>query len=94
MQFNVPQFIEIEDKILGPLTLKQFLLFLGAGLLLLFLWYIFKLWVVIIVGLPLILFLAASVFVKINGRSFFTYALSWLKYWAGPKVYIWKRKEN
>jgi len=27
MQFQVPQFIEIEDKIFGPLTLKQFLYF-------------------------------------------------------------------
>jgi len=94
MQFNVPQFIEIEDKILGPLTLKQFLLFLGAALVLIFLWYVFKLGVVIIVGLPLILFLAAGVFIKIHGRSFFTYVLSWFKYWASPKVYVWRRKEN
>jgi len=93
MQFNVPQFIEIEDKILGPLTLKQFLLFLGAALVLIFLWYLFRLAVVIIVGVPLLLFLGAGVFIKINGRSFFIYILSWFKFWASPRVYVWRRKQ-
>jgi hypothetical protein len=31
MQFRVPQFIDIEDKILGPLTWGQFAYCLGAG---------------------------------------------------------------
>lgn len=94
MQFNVPQFTDIEDKVLGPLTMKQFLLFLGGGLALLFLWYLLSLWVVIIVGIPLIGFLLASVFVKINGRPFTTYFFSWVKFLTNPKVYIWKRKEK
>ncbi len=94
MQFNVPQFTDIEDKVLGPLTMKQFLLFLGGALLLLFLWYLLSLWAVIIVGIPLIGFLLASVFVKINGRPFTSFFFSWVKYLTNPKVYIWKRKEK
>ena len=31
MQFRVPQFIDIEDKVIGPLTLKQFAYVLGAA---------------------------------------------------------------
>ena len=31
MQFQVPQFIEIEDKIFGPLTFKQFIYLAGGG---------------------------------------------------------------
>lgn len=31
MQFQVPQFIEVEDKIFGPLTFRQFI-YLGGGL--------------------------------------------------------------
>ena len=30
MQFQVPQFIEIEDKIFGPLTFKQFIYLAGG----------------------------------------------------------------
>lgn len=92
MQFNVPQFIEVEDKIFGPLTLKQFLMFLGGGLVILFLWYLFSLWVVIVVAIPLVGFLAASVFIKINGRSFLTFFSSWIKYFFNPRTYVWKRK--
>ena len=33
MMFSVPQFIDVEDKIIGPLTLKQFIYLAGgAGL--------------------------------------------------------------
>jgi len=94
MQYNDPQFTDVEDKILGPLTMKQFLLFLGGALLLLFVWYLFSLWMVIIIGLPLAGFLAASVFVKINGRSFTTFFFSWVKFLTNPRIYIWKRKET
>ena len=31
MRFQVPQFIEVEDKIFGPLTLKQFIYVFGGG---------------------------------------------------------------
>ncbi len=31
MQFPVPQFTEVEDKIIGPLTLKQFGIIFGVG---------------------------------------------------------------
>lgn len=31
MRFHVPQFIEKESKLIGPLTLRQFLWFLGGG---------------------------------------------------------------
>lgn len=92
MQFNVPQFTDIEDKVIGPLSMKQFLMFLGGGLLLLIVWYLSSLLAVIIIGLPLVGFLAASVFVKINGRSFFTFFSSWVKYLTSPRIYVWKRK--
>ena len=31
MRFQVPQFIDIEDKIFGPLTFKQFVYLAGGG---------------------------------------------------------------
>ena len=32
MQYPVPQFTEVEDKIIGPLSLKQFGIIFGAGI--------------------------------------------------------------
>lgn len=92
MQFNVPQFVDVEDKILGPLTLKQFLLALAGGIGLLLLWYFFKLWIVIIIGIPLLLLLVAAIFIKINGRPFFNFLTAFINYWIKPKIFIWKRK--
>ena len=93
MQFVVPQFIEIEDKIIGPLTMKQFMMLLGVGVLLLFLWYFFALWFVLLLGGPLVLFIMAVIFIKINGRPFWNYFTSFVKYISQPKIYIWKSKK-
>ena len=41
MQFAVPQFTDVEDKLIGPLTLKQFLMMLATGGVLLFFWSLF-----------------------------------------------------
>jgi len=35
MQFPVPQFIDVEDKIIGPFTLKQFGFIFGGGIIIL-----------------------------------------------------------
>jgi len=92
MRFNVPQFIEVEDKIFGPLTLKQFFMVIGAGILLFFLWYFFKLWFVFLFGIPLIGILVAEFFIKINGRPLHQVIAAWFSYISKPRIYIWKRK--
>ena len=38
MKFQVPQFTDVEDKIFGPLTLKQFVYIAGGGGLSFLLW--------------------------------------------------------
>lgn len=91
MNFNVPQFIDIEDTILGPLTLKQFLLLIGGGAVVALLWWAFKLWFVILIGGPLIAAILASIFVKINGRSLPAIFSAWLGFHTKPKFYIWKK---
>lgn len=92
MQFNVPQFIDVEDKIFGPLTFKQFFLVIGGVLLLIFMWYFFELWFIITVGGPIILAIVASVFIKINDRPLFTIFMAWANYFIKPRVFIWRRK--
>lgn len=92
MHFNVPQFIEVEDKIIGPLTLKQFFLSMGAVFVIVILWYSFKLWFVIIIGGPLVLAIAASIFIKINGRPLTTVFMAWFNYMINPRTYTWKKK--
>ncbi len=92
MQFNIPQFIEVEDKIIGPLTLKQ-ALYLGGGIGLLFmLWFFLKLSAFIIVAIPIGILCGALAFYKVNGRPFISFLASLLKYLRKPRLYLWKKK--
>ena len=91
MQFQVPQFIDIEDKIFGPLTAKQFFYILGGGALI-FLMYVFlQLWLVIFLGLPVVAFSAALAFFKINGQPFIKIVGSALTFASSSRLYLWKR---
>jgi len=90
MQFQVPQFIETEDKIIGPLTLKQFGFIGGAALAvgLLFLVLEFLLWILIAIIFGALAAMLA--FGKVNGRPMLTYVSAfWATLWK-PKLYVFK----
>lgn len=96
MQFQVPQFIEVEDKIFGPLTFKQFIYVMGGAGLSYLLWRILPIY---LAG-PLILCvggLAASLaFLQWNGRPFILALESAFYYLLHTKLYLWnnERKER
>ncbi len=90
-QFIVPQFIEVEDKIFGPITVRQFLIIL-CGSLLEFLAYRFadfQLFVVLtaLIGGATLLF----AFVRINGQTFHYFLLNLFQTLRKPSVRIWRK---
>jgi len=89
MQFQVPQFIDIEDKIFGPLTLKQFLYLAGAGALSFILFFALETPVWIGVTLILLIIAGALAFIKYNGRSMLATAGFLFRYLWFPKFYLW-----
>ncbi len=88
MQYQVPQFIETEDRIIGPLTLKQFLYLAFAAAVLFVFWFIFNIYIWILVAIPVSAAAAAFAFVKINDRPFAYYFLAFVRYFTIPKLYI------
>lgn len=91
MQFKVPQFIDVEDKLFGPFTFKEFVYLAGgAGLI----YVIYKL-VFIWIAIPLIIFVAAFsaalTFYKINNKPFIYYVQAGITYSLKSKLYIWKQ---
>ena len=95
MRFQVPQFIEVEDKIFGPLTLKQFIYLLGGGGLSFIVYTLIgNLIVSIIVCLPIIGFALALAFYKINNKPFINVVESAFNYYIGSKLYIWKKVDK
>ncbi|MDP4020831.1 MAG: PrgI family protein [Candidatus Adlerbacteria bacterium] len=93
-QYQVPQFIEIEDKIFGPLTLKQFLYLAGGGGLCLVFFTLLPLWLAIPLMLPVIGFAAALAFYQVNGRPFIMAVEHAFSYFFGNKLYLWKQRQT
>lgn len=92
-QFQVPQFIETEAKIVGPLTLKQFIYLAVAGLLLFFLFFTLRLEIWIFIAIFIGVFAAALAFLKYNGRPFEVLVINAAMYIWKPKLYLWQRPD-
>jgi len=93
IQFQVPQNIDMEDKIIGPLTLIQFLYLLVGGIIdyLLFISFgaNFIFW---IIGLPVAIFALALAFLKIQDQPLAHFVRAGLVYLRRPKTRLWKRE--
>lgn len=95
MQFPVPQFTDVEDKIIGPLTLKQFLIIFVTGIIL-FLGFsatksiLVLVFLFVLFGLPG-LFLA---FGKINGRPVYNAFGFVIKFIQSPKVLVFHKETS
>jgi hypothetical protein len=95
MQFQVPQFIEVEDKIFGPLTLKQFIYLAGGAGASAALWFYIPYKIIsILLIIPLISFSIALAFYKVNNKPFIDVVESAFYYMFGGKLYIWKKEEK
>jgi PrgI family protein len=92
MKFRVPQFIDIEDKVIGPLTLKQFGYCLGAGGLAFLIWTFISIkFFAILIILPTSGLFLALAFVKFNNRPLEDLLQSAFTYYTGSKIYTWKQ---
>ena len=89
--FQVPQFIDIEDKIIGPLSLRQFLILVGTAALVFLSFKVLEVWLWIIVGGLIGVLGIALAFLKINGQNFSRVAVNFLKYMINPRLYVWQR---
>lgn len=94
MQFNVPQFLEVEDKIIGPLTLKQFGYLAAGGAVLFLVYQYFTFGTFIIIAIPITLFCLALAFIKIHGRPFISILGAFISYILKPKLFVWKKKNR
>jgi hypothetical protein len=93
LQYNIPQFIDTEDKVIGPISLRQFAFLVIGTVIIGFLWA-FKpnLAFFIVLTVPVVLLSIAFAFVKINGRDFIDYIGSMIGYFLKNQMYLWKRE--
>lgn len=97
MQFKVPQFIEREAKIVGPLTFKQFAFIGGAGVLVFVLYSLIayiSLPVFIIAALIVVVVGFSFAFLKIEGHSMISLFLGLSSFLTSPRIFLWGRKKK
>jgi len=94
MQFKVPQFLEIEDKIFGPFTFKEFAYLAGGAGICYILFKLLGIWLGAIPILAVAGISAALTFYRPNGKPFINMVEAGLKFAMQDKLYIWKRRKN
>ena len=93
MRFEVPQFINVEDKLFGPFTFKQSIYLVGGGGMIFLMYRLLPLFVVLVLGIPIAAFTLALVFYKPNGRPFIKMVESYIFYIFTEKFYLWRQKD-
>lgn len=94
MQFKVPQFLDIEDKIFGPFTFKEFAYLAGgAGLC----FVLYKILGVVLGAMPILAVAALSIALaryRPNNKPFLNMIEAGFGYFVQSKLYIWKRRQE
>jgi len=95
MQFAVPQFTDVEDKLIGPLTLKQFLVVLGAGGLCFLFWSLpIPKVMAVVIDLPIAIIGLTLAFASYNGRPMISYIVPFIIFAVSPKAMVFNRESN
>ena len=92
MRYQVPQFIEVEDKIFGSISLKQFIYLAGGGGIS---FVIFRFLPSIVYSfLPIVIIMGFSValaFYRVNNKPFINVVEAAFKYYTSAKLFIWRK---
>ncbi len=94
MEYQVPQFIDVEDKIFGPLTIKQFIYVAGGVGLIAILFLMLPLFVAILIAIPVGALAGALAFFKMNGKPFIEIMESGISYFLGKRLYLWRKEKH
>lgn len=89
MQFQVPQFTDVEDKIFGPLTLKQFVYVAGGVGFGFLLWNYLPAVISAPLALAVIGFAVALAFIKVNKKPLIIIIEAAFMYFIHTKLYLW-----
>jgi len=88
-QYVVPQFIDVEDKIIGPVTTRQFVIMLAGSLLIAIFYKVFDFSLFLTSGIVTLIITGIFAFLKINGRPFHFFVLNLFQTLKRPKLRVW-----
>lgn len=91
MQYTVPQFIDSEDKIIGPITVRQFLIMIVAAILMAIAYALLRFMYFLVAAIVIALVTGVVAFVRINGRPFHFFMLSFIERTKKPNIRVWNK---
>jgi len=91
MIFNIPQFIDVEDKIVGPLTAKQLGWLAVGGVVLLIFWSKLDMSAFILSAIIIGFVFGMLAFYRPNNQSLIMFIFSVFTFFFRPKMFVWKR---
>ena len=94
MRFQVPQFIETEEKIIGPFTIKQFIFVAMGGAILFLLFFAVSPGVFVILAVPVIALTLSLALIRVQEMPLYMYLFYATVYLFNPKRYLYKPDEN
>lgn len=92
MRFEVPQFIDVEDKLIGPFSFRQFVYLAGGAGICYAIIKLLPIYIAIPIVIPIAGFALALVFYKPNNRPFIVMVQSVINYFLGSRFYLWQQK--
>ncbi|MBU0619900.1 PrgI family protein [Patescibacteria group bacterium] len=92
LQFTVPQFIEVEDKLIGSITAKQFVIMLGGFLLIGIGYKLFDFSLFVAHGIFELIIIVLFAFYKVNGQPFYLFLINVIQTLKRPKLRIWNKE--
>lgn len=93
-QFVVPQFIDIENRIIGPITVRQFLIMLVAGLFIFICYKLSNFTSFIIETVIIVVIFGLIAFFKVNGQPVHYFVLNFIQTLIRPRLRIWQKIIN
>ena len=94
MRYQVPQFIEVEDKVIGPFTVKQFIYVIGGIGMCVVLYTYLPIYISILLIAAILPLSFALAFYKINNKPFIDFLESAFMYYTKQNLYIWKKEDK
>lgn len=91
-QFMVPQFIDIENKVIGPISVRQFLILLATGGIIFVLYELFSFVIFAVFGTLILAFGGTLAFARISGQPFHIFLLNFIQTMKRPKLKVWQRE--
>lgn len=92
LQFVVPQFIDVEDKIIGPITVRQFIIMLIGGFFLFLEFRLADFGLFLLEGLITVALIIVFAFLKVNGMPFHFFFINFVSSLTRPKIRTWQKE--